>query len=47
MSTLSGLQYPHWLIVAGTVLVIIGFVGFVFRQNRDVAADDDLNADGK
>jgi hypothetical protein len=47
MSTLSGLQYPHWLIVAGIVLVIIGFVGFAFHPNRGITADDDLNADGK
>jgi hypothetical protein len=32
---LSALQYPHWLIVAGAVLVAIGFIGLAFRRNRD------------
>jgi hypothetical protein len=28
--------YPHWLIVAGAVLVAIGFIGLAFRRSRDV-----------
>jgi hypothetical protein len=32
---LSELEYPHWLMVAGVVLVMLGFIGFVFRQNRN------------
>jgi hypothetical protein len=28
--------YPHWLIVAGAVLVVIGFIGLALRRNRDV-----------
>jgi hypothetical protein len=28
---LSGMQYPHWLMV----LVVLGFVGFAFRQKPD------------
>lgn len=50
MSILSGLQYPHWLIVAGTVLVVLGLAGSVFRRNENVTADDkptEINADGK
>ena len=34
---LSAMQYPHWLMVAGAVLVALGFVGFVFRQNKNGA----------
>jgi len=30
---LSGMQYPHWLMVAGAVLVVLGFLGFVFSSN--------------
>jgi hypothetical protein len=30
---LSTMEYPHWLMVAGAVLVVLGFVGFAFRQN--------------
>jgi hypothetical protein len=32
---LSGMQYPHWLMVAGAILVALGSVGFAFRQKRD------------
>jgi hypothetical protein len=29
------MEYPHWLMVAGAVLVVLGFIGFAFRQNRN------------
>jgi len=29
------LQYPHWLMVAGVFLVMVGFVGFAFRKNKE------------
>jgi hypothetical protein len=32
---LSAMEYPHWLMVAGAALVVVGFIGFVFRQNRN------------
>lgn len=32
---LSAMQYPHWLMVAGAVLVVLGFVGFAFQRNRN------------
>ena len=28
--------YPPWLIIAGTVLLAIGFIGLAFRRNRDI-----------
>jgi hypothetical protein len=28
----SSMQYPHWLIVAGAVLLVLGFIGLAFRQ---------------
>jgi hypothetical protein len=28
------MEYPHWLIVAGAVLVVLGFIGFAFNQNK-------------
>jgi hypothetical protein len=34
-SLLSGMQYPHWLMVAGAVLVVLGLVGFAFWQKPD------------
>jgi hypothetical protein len=36
---LSAMQYPHWLMVAGAVLVVLGFIGFAFRQNGTVEPD--------
>ena len=31
---LSSTQYPHWMILSGSILVVIGFVGIVIRKNR-------------
>ena len=28
------MEYPHWLMVAGGVLVVVGFIGLAFHQNR-------------
>jgi preprotein translocase subunit Sss1 len=36
---LSAMEYPHWLMVAGAVLVVLGFIGFAFSQNRTVEPD--------
>jgi type VI protein secretion system component VasF len=30
------LEYPHWMMVAGAVLVVLGFIGFAFSQNKDL-----------
>ena len=27
------MQYPHWLIVAGAVLVVVGLIGLAFHKN--------------
>jgi hypothetical protein len=35
--TFSEMAYPHWLIGAGVILLVIGFIGFAFRQNRNGA----------
>jgi len=34
------MQYPHWLMVAGTLLVVIGFVGFALQKNNAEPVDD-------
>jgi hypothetical protein len=42
--------YPHWLIVAGVVLVAIGFIGLAFRRNRDAEPHHEpmeMKANGK
>jgi hypothetical protein len=28
-------EYPHWMMMAGAILVALGFIGFAFRQNRN------------
>jgi preprotein translocase subunit Sss1 len=27
------MQYAHWLMVAGVVLVVLGFIGFALHKN--------------
>jgi hypothetical protein len=27
------MQYPHWLMVAGALLVVIGLIGFAFHKS--------------
>jgi hypothetical protein len=29
------MEYSHWLMIAGAVLVAFGFVGFAFSQNKN------------
>ena len=48
------MEYPHWLIVAGAVLVVIGFIGLAFRRNTDVETnhgptemEENLKRDGR
>jgi hypothetical protein len=36
------MQYAHWLIGAGAVLVVLGFIGFALRKND---AEDHLARD--
>jgi len=28
-------EYPHWMMMAGAILVALGFIGLAFRQNRN------------
>jgi preprotein translocase subunit Sss1 len=35
MSVLSAMEYPEdWMMVAGAVLLVLGFIGFCISQNR-------------
>jgi hypothetical protein len=36
------MQYPHWLMVAGAILVVVGFVGFAFRKNKAASEINDV-----
>ena len=31
-SAFSWMEYPHWLIIAGAILLMLGFVGLALRQ---------------
>ena len=33
------MQYAHWLMVAGAVLVVLGFIGFALHKN-DAETDE-------
>ena len=36
MTSLSSIEYPHWLMIAGAILLVLGFVGLAWGQ-RGVA----------
>jgi uncharacterized membrane protein len=38
---LQNLHYSHWMIVAGTLLVVLGFISFAFRQNQETVGPFD------
>ena len=29
-------EYPHWMMMAGAILVAAGFIGLAFHRNRNV-----------
>ena len=33
MNMLSEMEYRDWLMVAGAVLLVVGFIGFVFTKD--------------
>jgi len=40
---LSGMEYPHWLMVAGAILVVLGLVGLAFRQRPATLEPTDVS----
>ena len=36
------MQYPHWLIVAGAALVVVGFIGFALHKNNAEQVENNL-----
>jgi hypothetical protein len=34
------MEYPHWLMVAGAVLVVVGLIGLAFRKNYAEPVED-------
>lgn len=41
MNILYGMEYPHWLIIAGTLLVIAGLIGLLIRSKQLAEVQDD------
>jgi hypothetical protein len=41
----SSMEYPHWLIVAGAILLMLGFVGLALRQRAAEAELGDMASD--
>ena len=39
------MEYPHWLIIAGAILLMLGFVGLALRQRAVEAELDDMASD--
>jgi len=37
---LSAFGYPHWLMVAGGILLVGGFIGLVLQRNKEPTAED-------
>jgi hypothetical protein len=43
MTALPSIEYPHWLMIAGALLLMLGFIGLALRQ-RGVDAEPDVIA---
>jgi hypothetical protein len=41
MDLLSSINLAHWLMIAGAILVAMGFLGLVFTRNRQAATNPD------
>ena len=36
------MEYPHWLMVVGACLVVVGFIGLAFRKNNAQPLENNL-----
>ena len=41
MDLLSSIKLPHWLMIAGAILIATGFLGLVFARNKEAATNPD------
>jgi hypothetical protein len=41
MDLLSSIELPYWLMIAGAILVAMGFLGLVFTGNKQAATNPD------
>ena len=44
---LSDWEYPHWMMMAGAIIVALGFMGFAFHRNRNGPVDEPSRAAAK
>ena len=44
-NTFSSMEYPHWLIIAGAILLMLGLVGLALRQRSVEADPNDMTND--
>jgi len=45
MTALSSIEYPHWLMIAGAVLLVLGFFGLALRQRGIDDEPDAMSSD--
>lgn len=41
---LAAMEYPHWMIVAGALFIVLGFIGLAFRRKRDPEPEEEPTA---
>ncbi len=41
---LSDWEYPHWMMMAGAIIVALGFMGFAFHRNRNGPVNESSRA---
>jgi hypothetical protein len=32
---ISAMHYPHWMMIGGGVLMVVGFIGFALKRNAE------------
>ena len=47
MLVLSSIELPHWLMIAGAILIPMGFLGLAFTRNKEVATNPDSGPPAK
>jgi hypothetical protein len=45
ISAFSSMEYPHWLMIAGAVLLVLGFIGLALRQRVGHAELEEMATD--
>jgi hypothetical protein len=47
MDAFSSLQYPHWLIVAGAIVLVVGLLGLAFRPRNGLTEIEEAAVEDK